>query len=338
MRAINRDLLGVSMVQYLDRLARNAFLSGTFTMYGKDWNKADFGELVAAAGEDDFNPAISDEIFLGMQSRQMHGAVDAVTGSTEGTVIALTTPGVVYTMQRDTSTNGWIDRNKYANPSALLRYEVGSYRNVRYLATPELTLWNAGEISSRLTVVDPVYPGSGAARNVDANRVVGQETLINGTRYIQFDSLDDLSQIAVNDMLTMHRVFTDAHGVTNGVDPYAGANIHRRVVSVDDTEKRIAFDRPVLTDDYQTDLGGGVYGYVTKAVNVHPVIFLTGANSVVAGVTQSPQVYTPPIIDDVMAFHRFSWDAYLQYQIWNDAAVEVSFHTAPYRLKGASRY
>lgn len=335
LRQINRQLLAVSMTKHLDFLVMKALMEGTWKMYGADWDKASFGDLDPTAGADDYKPIMTDEIMLGMQTRGLHGAVDAV-GTGEGQeIIALTTPGVTYSMQRDPD---WVDRKKYADQSALLRYEVGSYRNTRYLANPELILWNAGAMTVQANVIEPVYPGAGAARNVDANRIIGQETLEAGTRYIQCALDADLSSIAVNDIITLHRVRTDAYGVTGGVNPFSGMNTHRRVVSVDNVAKRIAFERPVLKDVYTTDLGGSVYGYITKAVTVHPTIYLTGPNAVVAGVTMSPTPHTPPPIDDAMSFYRFSWDGFLKYQIWNDHCAEVAFNTAPYRVKGLRRY
>lgn len=341
LRQINRQLLAVSMTKHLDFLVMKALMEGTWKMYGADWDKSSFNDL--DPDEDSYDPIMTDEVMLGMQTRGLHGAVDAV-GTGEGQeIIALTTPGVIYSIQKNAREHangdlGWIDRKKYADPKALLRYEVGSYRNTRYLSNPELILWNSGSIVTQAAVVEPVYPGAGAARNVDANRVVGQETLEAGTRYLQCAEDADLSDIEVNDIVTLHRVRTSGYGVTNGVAPFSGLNTHRRVVSVDNVAKRIAFERPVLKDCYTTDLGGSVYGYITKAVNVHPTVYLTGPNAVVCGVTMSPTPHTPPPIDDALSFFRFTWDGYLKYQTWNDHCAEVSFNTAPYRVKGLRRF
>lgn len=334
LRGIVRNLLAQSMVEHLDVLARNAFLEGTWHMYGRAWADSSFAGL---DNTDTFDPTLTDDIFLGMQTRGVSGAVDAA-GTGETSIIAITTPGVVYTIQQEAAAGAWQDRMAKADPSKLLRYEVGSYRNVRYLSNPSLILWNAGDITFQGTVVEPLYRGAGAARNVDANRVIGQEVLANGNRYIQMDALDDLSAISPGDVITIHTVRTSVDGVTNGVNYRAGTNTHRRVVAVDNSLKRITVDKPILKDAYTTDLGSGVYAYVTKGVTIHPTIFLTAPNGVVAGVGQPPQTYVPPVLDDANAFHRFSWDAYLKYQIWNDHAVEVSFNTAPYRMKGARRF
>lgn len=335
------------MIRHLDRLALKAFLEGTWHMFGKNWDKGSFKDLVPTGGADDFEPIISDEVYLGMQTRDQHGAIDAV-GTGLSQVVALTTPGVVYSIQQD---DGWKSIQQYANPQALLRYEVGAHRNIRYLSNVDQVLWNSGPITIQAPISEPVYPGSGAARNVDANRLVGQESLEHqdAKRYIQLDAASvseaDMAAFQVNDQITLHRVRMDASKarwtvsqVVDGVDPFEGTNVERRIVSIDAVNRRIAVDKPILSEYYTTVATGSSYGWITKAVNVHPTIFLTGPNNVVAGVTQSPQTYTPRPIDDFESFYRVSWDAYLKYQIWNDHAVEVSFNTGPYRLKGQRRY
>lgn len=341
LRQITRNLLGVSMVRHLDLLAMYAMFQGTFKMYGKNWDRSSFAGLIEAGGADNYDPAIGDEIFLGMSTRGQHGAVN-VTRPDEnnmGTVLALTTPGVIYSLQQN---DGWIGRNQIANPQALLNYEVGTYRNVRYLANRDLYLWNAGNIITQCEIAEPLYPGAGAARNVDANRTVGQTVLPFGDqgakRYIQLANDADVTDILPGDMITIHRARTNAYGVTGGVDPFDGDNTYRRVITVDADNKRIAVEEPIRKDSYMTALDTDLYGYVTKGVTVSPVIYLTGPDPIVGGVTMSPELRFPPPIDDTMSFHRYSWHGWLKYQTWNDPSIEISFHTAPYRIKGAQRY
>jgi hypothetical protein len=353
LRDINRVHLATAMVRHLDRLAFKAFLEGTWHMFGKQWDKTNFASLNATPdsngrGADDYDAWTGDEIFLGMHTRDQHGAVDAV-GGLGANVVALTTPGTIYSIQRDPA---WKSVNQYANPSAALRYEVGAFRNVRYLPNIDQVLWNAGNITMQGVIHEPLYPGSGAARTVDANREVGQENLEyagqGAKRFIQLDPampLADFQQFKVDDYITIHRTRMSnlnprwsMSGVQDGVDPFEGTNMERRIVSVDEANRRISVDKPILSEYYMLDMGGTVFGYITKGVNIHPTIFLTGPNACVAGVTQSPQTYTPRPFDDFEAYWRVAWDAYLKYQIWNDHAVEVCFNTGPYRFKGLRRY
>lgn len=341
LREITRNLLGVSMTRHLDMLAMNAMFQGTWKMYGKNWDKADFSQLISAGGADNYDPKIGDEVFLGMSSRGQHGAVDVVRPDENmmGTVLALTTPGVIHSLQQE---EGWVSAMKVGDPSRLLRYEVGSYRNVRYLANRDLYLWNSGQVIEQGEIEEALWPGAGAARSVDANRTVGQATLAHAgdgaQRYVQLAAGVDMTAFAVGDMVTIHNVRTNAYGVTGGVDPFDGDNSHRRVVAIDIANRRISLEEPIRKDAYTTDLGGGVFGWLTKATTVSPVMFLTGPDPVVSGVTLSPQLRFPPPVDDLMSFHRYSWTAYMKYQTWNDSSIEISFHTAPYRIKGSSRY
>lgn len=336
LRKITQGLLAPQMTETLELLARNAFLEGTWHMYGADGSKSNFAALDATNGADNFDPDISEEIWLGMQTRARSGAVDAAGNGNGGlSVIALTSPGVIQSIRQNPD---FIDRAKYANPSALLAYEVGTYRGVRYLSHPSMYLWNTGDITFQGTVVEPIYPGTGAARNVDANRVVGQATMASGrNRYLQMKSTDNLSGIAVNDIVTIHTSRTNAFGVTNGVDYRDPSIVNARVVGVDNTTKRIELAEPVLRD-MTTEIATDVYAYVTKAVTVSATAFLTGPNSVVAGVLRPPMMHVPQPVDDFELYYRFTWDARLKFQIWNDHAVEVIFNTAKHRVKGLSRY
>jgi hypothetical protein len=85
LRDINRAHLATAMVRHLDRLAFKALLEGTWHMFGKQWDKSNFASLNATPdsngrGADDYDAWTGDEIFLGMHTRDQHGAVDAVGG------------------------------------------------------------------------------------------------------------------------------------------------------------------------------------------------------------------------------------------------------------------
>lgn len=77
----------------------------------------------------------------------------------------------------------------------------------------------------------------------------------------------------------------------------------------------------------ETDLGGGVYGYVTKGRNIHTAIFFSGAyqNGIISGVTQPPRIYTPPAVDDFESIYRISYDMWMKYQLWEPQTFEVAF-------------
>ena len=54
----------------------------------------------------------------------------------------------------------------------------------------------------------------------------------------------------------------------------------------------------------------------------------------ISGVLQPPQTYTPPPVDDTESIFRFSWDAYLKYQIMYPERFEVYFYAGPIRRLG----
>ncbi len=137
----------------------------------------------------------------------------------------------------------------------------------------------------------------------------------------------------MNDIVTIHTQRTASYGITDGVDPFEGKAEFRRIVGIDTGNDRITFDRPIM-DDFDTDLGGGVYGYVTKGLNVHASIFVGAPNGVVAGVGQPPRLYTPPPVDDLMSVNRFSWDAYVGHQPYRPEVFEVVFSAGSTRVKG----
>jgi hypothetical protein len=139
----------------------------------------------------------------------------------------------------------------------------------------------------------------------------------------------------VDDVVTFHLVRTSDFGVTNGVDYRDGMTFNRFVKYVDTTPGacKIGFDRPILWD-FTTDLGGTVYAYVTKGVNVHTTTYIAGPGAVVAGVTQTPQLHVPPVVDDLESLFRFSWDAYVKYQTFRAEFAENVFHAGEHRVSG----
>lgn len=353
LRDINRGLLANQMTDTLDLLARNAMMSGTFHLFGAGGNKASIGTL-ASDGTDDFDPADARQIWLGAMTRGRQGAVDASTGVRDGSsVVALTTPSVIMSIAQN---EDFVHAAQYAKPDLLMSGEVGTYLGVRYVnAGSDHILWNTGALTFQGAVTAAIRPGAGAARNVDANRVTGQATVpYSGNRYIQIGTTNIVSgknlvgttpgageeklsaSVKVNDIVTIHILRTSEFGVTNGVDYRDSTVVNARVVAVDDTLRRIALDKPVLRD-FNDDLGGGVYAYVSKGLSVHPTIFMTGPAPVVAGVAVPPTFHAPMAIDDFERYYRFSWDAYMKYQIWNDHNVEVMFNTGQYRVKGLAR-
>lgn len=335
LRAIARGALGQSEVDMNDLLARNALIAGANTTGYKMFvnDRTDFAGIT---NTDKFDPLIGADIWLGMTNRGVPGAMNP--NGAGNTMVCYTSPGVIYDIQGNA---GFITVQEYLSQQSLMNYEVGAYKNVRYVQTPKCCLWNCGPIIARANISAAFNAGDGAPNptttKVDGTYRVGQTSgsIVN---YIQLavPSSGSMGDFRVNDIVTIHKTVTNTYGVTNGVDFTEGTLMNRRIVGVDIGQRRLLLDQPVLLD-YTTDLGGGVFGYVTIGRNVHTSIFVGGPQAVVAGVAQAPQFYELDPIDDFKAIYRFSYDQYMGYQPFQPEVFEVVFSAGTTRVKGAKQ-
>jgi hypothetical protein len=314
LRSIMRGDLAPHMTQSLDRLARNAFLSATFRVF--------------AGGASGFSNLASDDTFdvgmiRGVKLRSAY-SVSAVNNP----LFCITSPSAVYTV-RDSDSGEWTTRNQYANPSILVNGEIGEYEDCRFVTSPLMTLWNCGTISYQTTIDASIAVGDGAP-DPDVDKVddvweVGQVGATHGI------TVADTSSCAVGQRVTLHverNASADATHVLNGVKWNSSYNLERRIVAIPNSTT-LQFDEPITTDWFQTNLGAGVYGYVTYARPIHAGLFILGPRSVVCGVIQPPMTYTPAPIDDTESIWRFSWDAYLKYQPFFTNRFMVYFFAGP---------
>lgn len=334
LRRIMDRALGIHMMDTLDLLARNAYILGAlqtgFNYYAGE--ATDFDDITP--GRDMFDPKIGADIHLGMSYRKVPYALGL--NGVRDSIVCFTSPGVVYDIQDD---DKWIEAQRYGgNGAMLLNYEAGAYKNVRYVQDPRLTLWNAGTVIAQAPIKTAVNAGDGApgaASKVDSVWTVGQSSagIVN---FLELDAFGTgaITDLAENDIVSVHLTRTAAYGVADGVNPLEGTLHNRRIVSIDAINGTITLDEPIMID-MKTDLGGGVYGYVTKGVNVHASIFVAARDGIAVGVGQSPMTHTPPPVDDFESVYRFSWDAYMGYQAWSPEVFEVVFSSGTVRHKGA---
>jgi hypothetical protein len=307
-RQIAKGALGLSMTQQIDELTRDAYLSGPFWLisgHTSDTLSAsgypNFGAIVAG---DAYDPDDAAKIWLIMDDKLVPGAADP-TGLGGRMMFAITSHGVWYDLIKPTATHNFRTvLETLQDRRGLMNYEMGQYLNTRYIKTPLNVLWNCGTVTLQTTLTADIAIGSGAASTVDQVYTTGQAALRTsetnsdvGQRYI---SLASVTGLAVGDMITIHKTRTNNYGVTNGVDYTEGTLSNRRIVSI--SGLNVALDKPILKCEY-------VQGnYVTKALHVHATVFVGGPRGVVWAVTQSPAMYTPPVIDDRMAQWRSTWD------------------------------
>lgn len=333
LRRIVNDKLGRHLVDVQDLLSRNALLSVPYKMYAG--SAIDFNTLGTS---DKLTTPLLDEIHLGMQYRDVPYA-QSPAGNI-GTIIGIISPGVFYDLQQQSEPKDWLTRLAYGAPTRLLNYEVGQFRNVRWVVTPKATLWNCGQVTIQVPISAAINAGDGApdpsSSKVDSTYRVGQPA---ATHYIQLRSTDvnsvstDMTQFAVNDMVTVHINRTSANGVTNGVD-YTDGKLHtRRIVAINSGAKQLTFDQPIMVD-MTTDLGGGIFAYVTKGIHIHASMFIGGPDAIVNGVGRPPRLHTPPPVDDFDSIYRFSWDSFQGYQVYNPSVCEVVFSGGSVRMVG----
>jgi hypothetical protein len=337
LRRIMRGALGGHMVDVLDLLSRNAYLSGSLTS-GYAIYEGGGTDFSAIGTSDIFSLGQALDIWLGMSLRGVASAL-GVAGAANN-IICYTSPSVIYDIQKGTGSDEWIAVNQYEGRVQALRNEVGTYKNVRFVQSPRLVLWNAGEVIAQTTITAAVTAGDGApdpsSTKVDGTYLVGQETggITNSIPYNDTFITGTESLLAENDMITLHLTRTSAYGITDGVDFAEGTAQVRRITSIDTTANTITLDKPVMLD-YDTDLGAGVYGYITKGRNIHGSIFVGGPQGIVSGIAQPPRVHTPPPVDDFLSIFRFSWDGYFGFQPYAPEVFEVVFSAGTTRVKGA---
>lgn len=326
--------LGEQMMHIFDKLARNAYflgaLNGGYAQFGTDGG----ADLSTIANTEQITTDLIDQVHLGMKERNVPYAnnTNSLTG---GNIFCVTTPGVYYDLLKEATaqnnSDAFINVMRYADPTRIINNEVGLYHNTRFVVTPDAVLYNCGAITVQTTITAPASAGDGADSNaVDGVYTVGQP---GATKSI---TVADTTGFAVNDIVTLHITRTSDYGVTNGVDFNEGTIHNLRITTITGTVGgTLHFDRPLMID-FATDLGGSVYGYVTKGRHIHTALFIGAQDGVISGWGQTPRIYTPRPVDDWDSMYRVSFDAFAGYQAFQPMGYEVLFLAGTNRYKGAA--
>lgn len=334
LKNIIREGLGHMMTHQMDKLARDAFFRSPFAMYGDGsgtFAGTGFGNISA---NDTVTTTLIEDINLGAKERDVPLVQDE-SGGLGGQIVCITSPGVIRDLRNEASANGnanaFIDVKKYQMGSQIINGEVGSYHGTRFVVTNNAILYNAGAIVHQSAITSPALAGDGApdpgSTAVDSVEYVGQP---DATHHI---AVADSSGFSIGDIVTIHVDRTDANGVTNGLDYTDGKAQNRRIVGKDDVANTIQLERPIL-EDFKTDLGSSVYGYVTLAQNVHTMTNIYGPNGVVMGVAQPPRIHTPRPVDDLDMIYRISYDYYMGWQPFEKNSFEVVYLAGSNRVVG----
>jgi hypothetical protein len=322
---IARTLLGESVTVALDILARNAFLrvprvhwiAGGVVNSG---SAPDFSQIVET---DVFDLTLGRNVMEAMAYADLPGAANP--NGPDMALFCITTPSVVRVIKSaQTANSQWRETNLYANPSLLLRYEIGQWENTRFLQTRRNVLWNCGEYNlpgkGRFTTMLDYGPGDGGSPTpVDGIYHVGQDAAATGVRnWIQLNSVVGLAK---DDIVTFHQTVTNDFGVVNGVDYREGTARVRRIVDIDPLTNSITLDKPLFHEF-------PALSYVTKGTHIHATVYI-GGPGVVNGVADPIMMYAKEPIDDANAIFRFIWQGKFKYQPVEPDYIHVIFHSGP---------
>lgn len=332
---IIREGLGRLVTETMEKVSRDAFLlEAPFSLSGSNGG-FDFGrQFDKITTNDTIRTELMHDIRLGLAERY-NPIANEESASLGGEIIVVTSPGVIRDLRFEADQNGgargntYIETKQYADPRSIITGEVGTYAGVRFLQHAGACLYNAGSIIHRGNIIAPITAGDGApdpeSSRVDGVERVGQS---NATHHVL---VNDTSGFQIGDMLTIHQHTTNEFGVTNGVDYRDGSLINLRVVGINGQE--IQFERPVM-EPFDIDLGGGIYGYITKATNVHTMLFLNSRDGIVMGVKQAPTIHTPRPFDDLEMIQRISFSSYVGMNVFNKHAMEVVYLSGSNRVIG----
>lgn len=327
LRAIVNDKLGRHMSDVMDLLSRNALLSAPYRRFMGDAGT----KFAGISAQDKMTVDMLSEVHLGMSNRDVPYASNP--NGNFGNIICITSPGVLHDLRHNQIAEKWMWPIAYANATRLLNEEFGSFMNVRFVKSSKAQLLNCGTLTCQDPISAPISAGDGAPNTkVDGVYQVGQP---GATHYIQLANTADMSLYAEEDIVTIHIQRTSANGVTNGVDHTDGLLQNRRIApgGINTVDKRLSFEEPIMSD-FTTDLGAGVYGYVSKGQHIHASIFIGGDDGVVMGVGQPPRLHTPPPVDDFDSIFRFTWEAFMGWSIYNPKVLEVVYSAGSFRNVG----
>jgi hypothetical protein len=327
-RPLMRGVLASNVRRKMEMVCRNAYLKGPKSFWTFANDKASWGEL---GSSDIFNL----DIVTDWNLRLGNTGTPIIPGDMAASKVAIIPPGVTYDFRKGLkSATGseeamYTQARLYAGES--IKYEMGTYEGVRFVEVPNdnygqnpAVLYNAGAITFQAVVVASIAAGDGSpdpeTTKVDDVWAVGQK---GATHYIQLDT-GEATNFAKNDFVTIHVERSSAYGSVNGVDPLSGKTIVRRVVTVDTDNDRLQFDRPIMRK-YTTDLGGGVYAYVTKGQHIGFCLVLGSRGGILGAVKRPIKFYEPKSIDDFESIWRFVWDIRAGLNVWEPNLFECHF-------------
>jgi N4-gp56 family major capsid protein len=296
MRGLVSEKIGQNQVDYLDVLARNAFLTHPNKFFaGGRANRA------ALTAPDYFDADYCETMRIHLEENEIPGVATTEDGGGQ-IIVCVTSPRVIKDI-RNIAASQWLEVQEYAGTNRKFTSEVGMWAGIRFVKTNRLFLRNAGTAVTQTTLNGATVVGQGSYATVDTVYHPGQS---GSTRNVVVTSS---AGFAVGQYVTIHAVALGA--VRLDTD---GTQETRRIVNIADGT-HLAFDKPLLKAHLTGD-------YVTNALNVHASIFM-GGPGVVYGVGEAPTVITPPKYDDLMLVNRYGWRGFLKFQLFRPEYFQV---------------
>ena len=301
MRGLVDGKISQNQNDYLDILARNAFL----THPGKIFGNGDVSRVTIGAA-DYFIPDYAELARVHLEESEVPGVNNPGDGDGQ-TIVCVTTPRVIHDIRTAAGSN-WLEVQEYAGSMRKFTSEVGMWGGVRFIKTNRMKLWNAGAVGNQSTLNGATVVGQGAQQSVDGF-TVGQS---NSTRYVVVAAS---AGFTVGESVTISDVTLNG-GAGNPPLETDGTIETRRIVAKDvGGANRLVFNKPLLKPHNTGDL-------VTKGVDIHGSIFM-GGPGVVYGVGERPGVIVPPKHDDMMMLNRYGWRGFLKFQMFRPEFLEV---------------
>ena len=304
LRGLVKGKLGQNMVDYLDLLAREAFMSidANYTSFAEDATT-----WYDIAQSDVFDPDLAELARIHLEEREIPGVASPDDGGGMN-IVCTTTPRVCYDI-RNAAGSKWLEVNEYAGAARKFNSEVGMWGGIRFVKSSRLHMRNYGLVSNESTLDGATVVGQGASATVDTVYSVGQT---GSTRTVPVVSG---AGFVVGEMVTIVDVADAGSDGAGGHPPVAGAGSQetRRITAIATND--LSFDRPLMK-------AHATGGYVVSGVDVHASIF-HGGPSVVYGVGELPHPLVLPKIDDLGMIQRFSWRGFLKFQMFRPEYMEL---------------
>lgn len=288
--------LADQIVGITEKVARDGILDNAqhkFIYNGKPWTLGtyDFSSISTSSAYA-FNVKMLEDIALRMSYRAEDtqkawgNYAQPVPGQNfRGSVLVMVTTGVYDSIWNSDEQDWMIDLRQLQDDRIINGGRV-QYRNMVITDTGHsMVLWNAGTVSKQVGITEPVDWGDGATDpdvgTVDSTWLTGQSSA-DVKHYIQCTAFG-ATDFVKGDFVSIHTERTNEYGITNGCDPLDGKTYLAEVYSVDADNERITLRNPITEeylDAFNDSTHGQIYGYITKAQHIHPII-VVGAREMV---------------------------------------------------------